>query len=76
MRSNSELRDKEESKLEHQRVFKEMDKLWAMKPERIDPIKGLQKGIQISLRLGERDLIQMNQIIKYHYYHSFEFQNF
>lgn len=31
MRSNSELRGKEESKLEeHQRVFKEMDKLWAM----------------------------------------------
>lgn len=62
MRSNSELRD-EESKLERQRVFEEMDKLWAMKHDCVDPIKGLPKGIQISLRLGERNLIQMNQVI-------------
>lgn len=62
MRSNSEFRD-EENKLEHQCVFEEMGKLWAMKHDCVDPIKGLPKGIQISLRLGGRDLIQMNQII-------------
>lgn len=38
------------------------DRVWAMKHESIDLVKGLQKGVQISLSLGERDLIQMNQI--------------
>lgn len=44
MRSNSELRDKEESRLGHQSVFEETDTLWAMKPKHIDPIKGYRKA--------------------------------
>lgn len=63
MRSDNELGDKEESKLEIS--------MFSRRQMRVQTCEGLQKGVHISLRLGERDLVQMDKIALTCHHHSF-----